>query len=86
MLALVLRNSTAASVSICPASGGVIVVDDGSRRRTEATASASARKVSLTKQAVQAISRFALQGNSALLRSDLDGPVEFSFGFVALTD
>ncbi len=36
--------------------------------------------------AAQAISRFALQGNSALLRSDLDGPVKFSFGFVALTD
>jgi hypothetical protein len=29
---------------------------------------------------------FALQGNSALLRRDLDGPVKFRLGFVALTD
>ena len=36
--------------------------------------------------AAQAISRFALQGNSALLRSDFDGPLKFSFGFFALTD
>ena len=56
------------------------------RRWPSATTLASAREVSLTKQAAQAVSRFALQGNSALLRSDLDGPVKFSFGFVALTD
>ena len=42
--------------------------------------------VSLAKQAAQAISRFALQGKSALLGSDFDGLVKFSFGFVALTD
>ena len=46
----------------------------------------AARWVSLTKQAVQTISRFAFQGNSALLGRDLDGPVKFRFGFVAPTD
>jgi hypothetical protein len=39
----------------------------------------------LTKQAAQAVSRFTLQGNSALLRGDRDGPVKLGFGFVAPT-